>query len=199
MTMRSALVVAMLATLSVCNTASAQVGGMGTPTPRIGATSPLGMGLGMAPGSPIAATGIPLGSTELASPGVSPPLAGTLGMTGTGMTCPAIGSASPGMSGSSTIYDGGGMAMGTGAPLPGSTATSGTCGTSTVTSSNPPSSVVTPPGGVARAGIPLGSVEIGNAGVSAAPVVPTPGPYPSTMGSGIPCATTGLSMSPTGC
>ena len=195
--MRPALIVAMLATLSVCNTAVAQVGGMGSPTPRIGATSPLGMTLGMAPSSPVPPAGIPMGATEIASPGLSPPPAGTLGMTGT--TCPATGSASSGMPGASTIYDGGGMGVGTGAPLLGNTATTGACGTGTSTSSNPSSSVITPLGGAARAGIPLGSVEIGNAGVSAAPVVPTPGPYPSTLGSGMPCSATGLSMSATSC
>ncbi|MGA2125296.1 MAG: hypothetical protein ABSG76_04000, partial [Xanthobacteraceae bacterium] len=78
--MRPALIVAMLATLSLCGTAFAQVGGMGSSTPRIGATSPLGMTLGMAPGSPVPPAGIPLGSMELASPGLSPPPAGTLGM-----------------------------------------------------------------------------------------------------------------------
>ncbi len=192
MTMRPALVVAMLAAFAVGNTAFAQVGGMGSLTPPIGATSPLGMAPGMAPTSPVAPTGIPMGSTELASPGLSPPPAGTLGMTGTGTTCPAMGSASSAMSGSSTIYDGGGMGMGNGA-------SSGTCSTSTSMSSNPPSSVVTPLGGAARAGIPLGSVEIGNAGVSAAPVVPTPSPYPSTLGSSMPCPATGMSTSSTGC
>jgi hypothetical protein len=194
--MRPALIVAMLAILFLCNTAVAQVGGMGSPTPRIGATSPLGMTLGMAPGAPVPPAGIPMGSTEIASPGLSPPAPGTLGMTS---MCPATGSTSSGMSGASTIYDGGGMGTGTSAPLPGSTVTTGACGNSTSTSSNPSPSIVTPPGGAARAGIPLGSIEIGNAGVSAAPVIPTPGPYPSTMGGGMPCAATGLSMSATGC
>jgi len=197
--MRVTLTAAVLAMVFGCSPAVAQMGGMGAPTPVIGATSPLGM----APGSPVPPIGIPFGSTELASPGLSPLPSGMPGTPAAGSACPAIGSVSSGVSGTSTIYDGGGMAMGAGALLPGSTATSGTCGTSTSTSTststNPPLSVVTPLGGAARAGIPLGSLEIGNAGVSAAPVVPTPSPYPSTLGSSMPCPATGMSTSLTGC
>jgi hypothetical protein len=65
--MRFSLIVAVLPALFVCNVARAQVG-TATPTPTIGETSPLGIATGSA-NSP---TGIPLGATELASPGVSP-------------------------------------------------------------------------------------------------------------------------------
>ena len=53
--------------LAGCGPAFAQVGMItGAPAP-LGVTSPLGFG----PGAPVGATGIPLGATELATPGVS--------------------------------------------------------------------------------------------------------------------------------
>jgi hypothetical protein len=89
--MRRVLIAAMQAALFGCIPAFAQVGGMGSPTPGIGATSPLGM----AAGSPVPPTGIPMGATELASPGLSGiPMGatglGTMGMTENGTTCLAI-------------------------------------------------------------------------------------------------------------
>jgi hypothetical protein len=123
--MRRVLIAAMQAALFGCIPAFAQVGGMGSPTPNIGATSPLGM----APGLPVPPTGIPMGATELASPGLGLAPAGTMGMTGNGTTCLATGSPSLGMSGSSTNFDGGGLGGGTGT-LPGGAATSETYSTS---------------------------------------------------------------------
>src|SRR5271169_3949169 len=91
-----------VATLLSCNSALspafAQVGVMGGPIPGIAATSPLGM----APGASVPPTGIPLGATELASPGLSPLTDGTAGMTGVGTTCSAIGGPASGVSGAST-------------------------------------------------------------------------------------------------
>jgi len=194
------LIAVIAAVLLGCGAAFSQIG-MGAPVPSpLGITSPLGV----APGSPVPPAGIPMGATELASPGLSPAPVGAMGMTGNGTTCLAMGSPSLGISGSSTNFDGGGLGVGTGT-LPGGAATSGTCGTSS--SSSASSSTATSPispGGAARTGIPLGSVEIGNAGVSPLLVVPTPSPNPSTMGSGMPCSTTGISpssssMSSTGC
>src|SRR5580700_1330504 len=90
--MRRILIAAMQAALFGCIPAFAQVGGMGSPTPGIGATS----SLGMAPGLPVPPTGIPMGAMELASPGLGPAPAGTMpagtmGMTGNGTTCLAVG------------------------------------------------------------------------------------------------------------
>src|SRR5260221_11639431 len=121
--MRRALVVATAAALFGCNPAFAQVGGIGSSTPGIGTTSPLGM----TPGSSVPPVGLPLGATELASPGLSPVLTGTIGMAGNGTTCSVAGSASADASGPSTNFDGGGLGLGTGTPLPGSVVTS--CGT----------------------------------------------------------------------
>src|SRR5439155_11168315 len=84
--MRLSLIAAIFPALVVCNAAMAQVTGMAAPTPTIGATSPLGIGTGSA----VSQTGIPLGSTEIASPGVSPAptgVTGTIAMPGSGTTC----------------------------------------------------------------------------------------------------------------
>ena len=105
--MRRVLIAAMLAALFGSSPAFAQVGGMGSPTPGIAGTSPLGV----TPGSRVSPAGIPMGSTELASPGISPPPTGTLGMTGTGTTCSATGGSSA-MSGLGTTFDGGGSHVG---------------------------------------------------------------------------------------
>jgi hypothetical protein len=169
--------------------AFSQVGGMADPTPGIAATSPLGV----VPGASVPPTGIPLGATELASPGLSPVTDGTVGMAGFGSTCLAVGNPSSGISGVST-YDGGGMGLGMGASLPGSGVI---CGAS---SGGSPSSTAamssTASGNVARTGIPFGAVEIGNAGVSPLVVVPTPSASLSMMGTlgPSPSTTIGTSM-----
>jgi hypothetical protein len=167
-----------VATLLSCNSAFSpalsQVGGMGGTMPGIAATSPLSMVPGAVP-----PTGIPLGATELASPGLSPLIDGTVGMTGVGTTCSAIGSSSSGISGASTD-DGGGMGLGMATSLPGSGVICGASPSGSASSTAAISSTAS--GNVARTGIPLGSVEIGNAGVSPLVVVPTPSASPSMMG-----------------
>jgi hypothetical protein len=191
-TMIRTLIAAIATVLLGCGAAFSQIG-TGAPVPSpLGITSPLGM----APGSPVPPAGTPMGATELASPGLSSAPAGTIGATGSGTTCLAMGNPSPGLSGSSATFDGGGTGTGTGTSLPGSAALSGACGTSSTSSAaTSPAS----PGGLPRAGIPLGSVEIGNAGVSQLLIVPAPMPSPSMTGSGVPCSTTPPSMSSTGC
>src|SRR5450631_118732 len=197
------LIAAVIPALFVCNVAIAQVSGMATPTPTIGATSPPGIETG----STVSPTGIPLGSTELASPGISPAptySTGTIAMPSNGTTCSTMGTAPSGMYGSTATYDGGGMTMGTAAPAMSGTSTSsgmstssgilatsgmsttsgmletsglsGMCGSgssSIASSSTPTSTSPTTPGGAARTGLPLGSIEIGNLGVSSAAAVPT--------------------------
>ena len=82
------LIAGIAAVLLDCGAAFSQVG-TGAPVPSpLGITSPLGM----APGSPVPPAGIPMGATELASPGLSPAPAGATGMTGNSTTCPVIGS-----------------------------------------------------------------------------------------------------------
>jgi hypothetical protein len=195
--MRLLLIAAVLPALVACDTAAiAQISGMATPTPAIAATSPLGLGASSVP-----QTGIPLGATEIASPGVSPPPAGvssTTSMPGSGTTCSTLGTSPSGMYGSASTYDGGGMAVGSAAPAtavtPGmstlygtmsempatsgmvqTSGPSGMCGagaSSVVSSSTPTSTSPTTLGGMARTGIPLGSIEINNLGVSSAAMVP---------------------------
>jgi|SRR5882724_851083 len=186
--MRLSLIAAVLPALIVCNGAMAQVSGIASPTPTVGATSPLGLGTG----STVSPTGIPLGATEIASPGVSPAptdATGTIAMPSSGTTCSTLGTAPSGMYGSTATYDGGGTAAGTAAPATAATSgmsttsgmlqtsgMSGMCGSgssSVAAPSTPTSTSPTAPGGVARTGIPLGSIEIGNLGVSSAAAVPT--------------------------
>src|ERR1700704_515897 len=206
--MRYSLIAAVLPALFVCNVAMAQVGGTATPTPTMGATSPLGV----TSGSSVSPTGIPMGATEIASPGVSPmptTSTGTIAMPGSGTTCSTSGTSPSGMFGSTASFDGGGTAVGAATPATaatsGATAMSGTststssgisatsgmsttsgmmetsglsgmCGSgssSIASSSTPTSTSPTTPGGAARTGLPLGSTEIGNLGVSSAAAVPT--------------------------
>src|SRR6266850_1403201 len=175
----------------------------------LGMTSPLGIG----PGSPVAPTGIPMGTTELASPGVSPTTSGTspLGLTASTL-CSGIGGSIPetsfglttsttgttsgtemssaGTSGSNSVFDGGGT-VGT---------ASGTCA-ATISSSlaGPAASASSPTGmgsasSVGRVGIPLGSTELGAGGLSPPPTLVIPSTPPiSTLGSTSPCPTTGMS------
>src|SRR5216684_2910442 len=153
MPMRFSLIAAVLPALFVCNGAMAQVSGMAAPTPTMGATSPLGLGMG----SSVSPTGIPMGATEIASPGVSPmptSVTGAIAMPGSGTTCSTAGTSPSGMYGSTATYDGGGTAAGAAMPATASTSP-------------------TTPGGAARTVLPLGSIEIGNLGVSSAAAVPT--------------------------
>src|ERR1700726_582687 len=215
-----------LPALFVCNAAMAQVDGQFdgtvTPTPLVGATSPLGV----APGAP---TGIPLGAIEITSPGVSPVptgVTGTITIPGTsGATaCSAVATSPSEMFGSAASFDGGGMGVGTAPPAtaansgtavssgtmamsgtsmssatpaapltseipvttgsPGALDTSGMSGmcgsgsSSLASSSSPTSTLPTAPGGGARTGLPLGSFEMGNLGVSSTPAVPVPSVLP---------------------
>jgi hypothetical protein len=199
--MRISSLTMVLPALFVCNVAVAQVGGIAAPTPMIGATSPLGLGTG----STVSPTGIPLGATELASPGLSPDptgVTGTIAVPGSGMTCSTVGTSPSGMFGSTATFDGGGTTIGTMAPATGATSgtlmssgtaatsemsatsgmpdtsgMSGMCGSGSMAASSSQTSPITP-GGVSRPGIPLGSTEIGNLGVSTAAAVPTMGVLP---------------------
>src|ERR1700730_15388500 len=106
--MRRLLATTTVSVLLGSSTALAQVTvGTGAPVP-LGVTSPLGIG----PGASVGTTGIPLGATEMATPGVSPTAAGTsaLGSMTTG-TCSSIGaSAQPTTSSSGYSIPGTSMA-----------------------------------------------------------------------------------------
>src|SRR5258708_39213776 len=121
MQVRVLFIAAILPALFVSNVAMAQVDGQFdgtvTPTPMVGATSPLGVATGSA-GSP---AGIPLGATEIASPGVSPLPTGVTGtitiptMT-TSTACSTAATSPSEMFGSTASFDGGGTGMATAAP-----------------------------------------------------------------------------------
>jgi hypothetical protein len=219
---RLSAIAAVFSALIVCHAAMAQVDDSVMPTPTIGATSPLGMTIG----STSSPTGIPLGSTEISSAGVSPAptgLAGTISIpaTSNGTACSTVATSPSETYGSGAMYDGGGTTPGASAPatavdpgtlpIPGiptpsnagtstspamstssgmldTSGTSGMCGSgssSIASSSAPTATSPTTAGGAARTGIPFGSYEIGNLGVSSTPAVPLPSALPGAGSVGL--------------
>jgi hypothetical protein len=222
--MRLSVIAVLVPALFGCHTvAMAQVGEIASPTSAIAPTSPLGI----EGGSAVSQTGIPLGSTEIATRGTSPvPVGatGTISMPVSGTTCSTAGTSPSGMFGSTASFDGGGTAAGnatsgvsTTSGMLDTSGLSGMCGSgssSAASSSTPASTSPLTLGGAARTGIPLGSVEIGNLGVSSAAAVPTMGVSPTagpapmmpplldgspTTPNTIPCPTTGASIVSGGC
>src|ERR1700685_1107340 len=117
--MRFSAIAVALTALLMGNVALAQMNGMVVPTPTIGATSPLGSA---SSGSSVSPTGIPLGSTEITSAGVSPVPSnptGTIAMPSGGMPCSTVGTSSSQMYGSGTTYDGGGISIANSVPVTG--------------------------------------------------------------------------------
>jgi hypothetical protein len=167
------------ATLLGCGCAFAQVGAIGTsPLAPLGVTSPLGLG----PGAAVGPIRIPLGATELGTPGVSPMISGTspLGSTiGNLTSCSGMGGSIPQAS--------------TGMP-------SGSCAGATDGSASQAAASASSPGMIGsrstagRAGIPLGSTELGFGGLSPPPTAvipnstfpPSVGVSPSFPASGMP-------------
>ena len=154
------------ASLLGCGSVLAQVA---VGTSALGATSPLSMGSGM----PVAPTGIPLGATEMATPGTSPAPSADLGCSSAGG--PTSQTATP-------LFDGGGMA---GAAL-------SACA---VTGSADSSMPAQPTLATGRVGIPLGSTEIGNLGLSPPPPVSTMFVSPVVPLASSPLTTMGASPS----
>jgi hypothetical protein len=171
--MRYIIIAATLVAVSGGSSAFAQTAGTmpgASTTPGIMATTPLGM----APGSSVRPAGIPLGSTELASPGLSPlPLGSPIGGLALCSIAPGATSGMAGAGSSMGMYDGGGTAAVGNSTSP--------CGGNAGASAGNMLSSTPSPGGATRPGIPLGSYEMGNAGVSAVPAVPTPSPTISNI------------------
>jgi hypothetical protein len=221
--MRTFLISIIALPLLCSSAAFAQVGMITGAPATLGVTSPLGIG----PGAPAGATGIPLGATELATPGVSP--SASTGMPSSMMTtttsaCSTMGGSmqtgASGMGSSSVGATGAvngespatGAVSGTSAPTAlfdgaGISGTaSGTCPSTTV-SSSPTGSASSPSlasrSTVGRVGIPMGSTELSTGGVSPLPDITTQSlaPSVSTGTSMVPCptTTTGTSMSSSGC
>ena len=180
---RELIIAATLATLLGGNPVFAQVAGIGSPMPGMGVTSPFGMG--SAAGS-VGHSGVPLGATELAPPGLSPAPPSTLG-SGFTVCSTVVGAPSTAATG---LYDGGGLGTATGmsptAMGTTSAASASTCNQASSSSSpSALSSSSTPPSSGALLGIgtiPMGSTELGNAGVSPTPC-PLSGPTLPTDGS----------------
>ena len=175
-------------TLAIAQPALAQV----TPLP-IGTTSPLGVTtpLGMGPGAPVAPVGIPLGATQLSSPGVSPALAGIVPQNAiSGNTAACSGTISTtGMSSPTPLFD---ASAGT---------VSGTCATAGVSASANPAGSASSPTGMGsvaaggRVGIPMGSAELDPGGLSLPPPATS---LTSTLPVATAVPTTPLMLSPVG-
>ena len=167
--------VAAVAAVLNCGPAVAQTNGFGGSSAGMGTTSPLSLGSGFT-AQPV---GIPLGSTEIATSGISPaaPPSG-VGLNVENTNCSDSRSSKVRPSGAS--FDGGGIS-GNASSSCVTTATTNSAGTSN------PSAATSSAG---RVGIPLGSTELGGAGLSSVAPVPaaTVSPIVSSPSSGgIPC------------
>jgi hypothetical protein len=175
---RKLIIAATLGTLLGCNPVLAQVGGVGSPIPGMGPTSPFGMSAGS-----VGPAGLPLGATELATPGLSPAPPGTLG-SGFTICSAVVGTDSGSANG---LFDGGGISSSMSPTATGETNSAsasacnqasgaGSAGTLQSTNSSPGA---TAPSGIGT--IPMGSTEFSNAGVSPTPC-PLTGPTLPTDG-----------------
>jgi hypothetical protein len=168
-------VVAAVAAVLNCGPAVAQTNGFGGSSAGMGATSPLSLGSG----STVQPAGVPLGSTEIAAPGISPaaPPSGA-GLNPENTNC--SNSINSGVRPSGASFDGGGIS-GSASSSCVTTATTNSAGTSN------PSAATSSAG---RVGIPLGSTELGGAGLSSVAPVSTATVSPivsSPSSGGIPC------------
>jgi len=175
------LMAALLAVLFGCSAAFAQITGTDS-IPPLEATSPLGVG----PGLPVAPTGIPLGATEMASPGMSPLTPGASPMAPSDVPTGCFATAAPSAIGTSSAgissFDGGGIA-GTASGTCTAIATGGASSRPAASASSPTGMASSGP--VGRVGIPLGSTELGPGGLSPPPEALTVNP--STPVSTAPC------------
>ena len=147
-------------------TANSGIGGVASPNFGIGTTSPLGMSTSGTAGAP---TGVPLGATPLATPGVSSGSSNGVALS-TACSSPGMGNAMTGTSSSTALFDNSGVGIMTGATLPGSAGpVTTTCGLAPATggATSLQSSASTP--ATSKPGIPMGSTELSNPGLSPAP------------------------------
>jgi hypothetical protein len=189
--MMTRFAMATAAVLLGCSSAYAQAHMNVSPLPALGMTSPLGI-----PNALVGQTGIPLGATELATPGVSPTTSGAAPLIGA--TCagaspapaPMGSSATAASTGVGTPMTGasagtGGASAGMGSSVPGLSSTTlfdgggmtatarGTCAAS-ATASPPLASSMGPGSSAGMVGIPLGSTELGGGGLSPPSVALSP-------------------------
>jgi len=189
------------AALLGCGSAYAQARMSLSPLPALGMTSPLGI-----PNAPVGQTGIPMGATELATPGVSPTISGASPGPVTGLACgggssaealAGMGSSMTGAPSTATaLFDGGGI-TGTGSAPGTCTAMGGGAAAGTAPMAPSPTGMGLG-SSVGRVGIPMGSTELGAGGLS--PVTSVPSALGSTL-STTPCLglspTTGMGLPPT--
>jgi len=166
--MKTHFAMATLATVLVCSSALAQVGGVGTSP--FSATSPLAIGSG----SPVGPTGIPMGATEMTAPGTSPAPPSAMGCSSAGGSTSQTATA---------LFDGGGMA---------GAASSACAGTGSAASSMPTPSTLR----AGRAGIPLGSTEMDSPGLSPLPPISTTFVSPIVPSTASPLSTSTIGSSP---
>jgi hypothetical protein len=129
--MRPLLIVAAAWLLLCCSPAFAQVG---TVTPSLGVTSSLGAD----PSAPVGMNGLAPGASPTVSPvpnGVTGTIAVPSTSSGVG-ACSTLATSPMGTFGSPATYDGGGMAMSTGATMPATAATTGGVATSGTSASS---------------------------------------------------------------
>jgi len=164
--------------LGWCDSASAQA----SPEQSLSAIT-TSRPLDLRAGSSVPRMGIPLGSVEITTPGISPITPLSNAPTRSTSDCSDAGARS------SPLFDGGGFSVGR----------SMTCGP------RAPSSVPGQVGtGVKRAGIPLGSTELGDPGLSSAPATTAPSlstVSPALSSGATPCSNDqgSLTISPSGC
>ena len=162
----------LLTAILICSHAQAQVGtnpmSLGMSPPALGGGMPSMPTMQAGPNALVGPVGVPLGSTELAVPGLSPAPAPLLDCTTTAM---------PGSQTGTTPFDGGGLG----------TTAQGTCpqlGDSG--DANPQNGTMQgmPALNSGRTGIPLGSTEITNPGLSPPPPTPLFSPAPTSPSMG---------------
>jgi hypothetical protein len=203
--MMTRFAMATAAVLLGCGSAYAQARMNVSPLPALGMTSPLGI-----PNAPVGQTGIPMGATELATPGVSPITSGAAPMIGA--TCAGASPAPAGMGSSTTAASTGmgspmtGASAGMGSSMSGLSSTAlfdggrmnatapGTCAAS-ATASAPLASSMGPGSSVGMVGIPLGATELGGGGLSPPSVALSLNPTAPVMSSLPPLGTTTPSVS----
>jgi hypothetical protein len=194
--MMTRFAIATAAILFGCGSAYAQARMNVSPLPALGMTSPLGI-----PNAPVGHTGIPMGATELATPGVSPTTSGASPMIGA--TCagasPAPASstvaASTGMGSQMTGASAGmGLSMpglSSTTPFDGGSVTASAPGACIASATAPPmASSMGPGSSVGAVGIPLGSTELAGGGLSPPSVALSANPSAPGMGSLTPLTMT---------
>jgi hypothetical protein len=178
--MMTRFAMALAAALLGCGAAQAQAPSISPGLP-LGVTSPLGIG----PSAPVGPTRIPLGATELATPGASVIISGASPLDPlTGVACggalsaaAASGAVTTGAS-SSAAFDGGGMGASAGG---GGTAASASGPCAPIGGGGAATASATPGSPVRPVGIPMGATEMGGAGLSPPSVALIPNPSAPVM------------------